>query len=196
MKIILSALLVLAAVSAQAADVYKIDTKASSVAWKGSKKMGSSHNGAIAVKEGDVTVDKGQVKSANVVIDMATITNADLTDPDYNKKLVGHLSTDDFFNVAKFPTSAFKITSVAPVAKSKDEVTVKGDLTIKGVTHPIEFPAKVTVGKDSVTGTAKVKVDRTKWGLKYGSGNIFKELTADKVINDEFELDLNLVAKK
>ncbi|KYG61212.1 YceI family protein [Bdellovibrio bacteriovorus] len=194
MKLVLSALLVLSAVSAQAADVYKIDTKASTVAWKGTKKVGSAHDGAIAVKEGDVTVDKGQLKSANIVIDMATITNNDVKDAEYNKKLVGHLSNDDFFNVPKFPTSTFKLTKVTP--KSKEEVTVKGELTIKGVTQPIEFPAKVVVGKDTVTGTAVVKVDRTKWGIKYGSGNFFKELAGDKIISDEFELNLNLVAKK
>ncbi|MPS55505.1 YceI family protein [Alcaligenaceae bacterium SAGV3] len=63
-------------------------------------------------------------------------------------------------------------------------------------THPIEFPAKVTVDKGVATGEAVVKIDRTKWGLKYGSGNFFKELAGDKIINDEFELTLKLVAKK
>jgi polyisoprenoid-binding protein YceI len=126
---------------------------------------------------------------------MTTISDEDLkSNPEYQKKLVGHLSSDDFFKVTKFPTSTFKITSVT--AKSKNEVTVKGDLTIIGNTQPIEFPAKVTTDKGTMTGEATVKLDRTKWGLKYGSGNFFKELTADKVINDDFELNLKLVAKK
>jgi polyisoprenoid-binding protein YceI len=127
---------------------------------------------------------------------MATITNEDLKDsPDYQKKLVGHLSSDDFFGVAKHPTSTFKFLSITP-GKAKDEDTVKGELTMIGKTNPIEFPAKVTVDKGVVRGEAQIKIDRTKWGLKYGSGNFFKELTADKVINDEFELNLKLVAKK
>ncbi len=196
-KYILTAVLTMMTASAFAADVYKIDTKASSVAWKGFKKMGSSHNGGVAVKEGEVTLDKkGQLTAGTVVIDMATITNEDLKDsPEYQKKLVGHLSNEDFFNVPKFPTSTFTLKSVT-AGKAKGEVVVKGELTMIGQTQPIEFPAKVTTDKGVVTGEAVVKVDRTKWGLKYGSGNFFKELAADKIISDEFEMTLKLVAKK
>lgn len=195
LKTVFAALVFMVAAHAQAAEVYKIDTKASTVVWKGTKKVGSFHEGGIAVKEGDVTLDKkGQISAGNVVIDMTTITNTDLKDADYNKKLVGHLSNEDFFNTPKFPTSAFKITGVT--AKGKNELIVKGELTMIGKTNPIEFPAKVTVDKGVVTGEALVKIDRTKWGLKYGSGNFFKELAGDKIINDEFELALKLVAKK
>ena len=152
------------------------------------------HNGHIAVKEGQVEVEKGQVKSGTVAIDMATISNEDLKDADYNKKLVGHLSSEDFFNAAKYPTSTFKVTSVVP---GKDNnVTVKGELTMIGQTQPIEFPATVTVKDGVMTGDAVVKVDRTKWGLKYGSDSFFKELAGDKIISNEFELTLKLVAKK
>ncbi|AHZ84495.1 YceI family protein [Bdellovibrio bacteriovorus] len=195
LKTVFAAFVFVVAAHAQAADVYKIDTKASTVAWKGTKKVGDSHNGGISVKEGQVTVDKGQLTGGSVVVDMTTITNEDVKDAGYNKKLVGHLSTEDFFNAGKFPTSTFKITSVAP-SKNKGEVLVKGDFTMIGGTHPIEFPAKVTVDKGVATGEAVVKIDRTKWGLKYGSGNFFKELAGDKIINDEFELTLKLVAKK
>ncbi|MFM6927293.1 MAG: YceI family protein [Bdellovibrio sp.] len=196
MRTIFAALVLVFASVAGAADVYKIDAQASSVAWKGIKKTGSSHHGLIAVKDGEIQVDKkGTVTGGQINIDMAKISNEDLKDnPEYQKKLVGHLSNDDFFNVTKFPTSSFKLTSLTP--KSKDEVLVKGELTMIGKTNPIEFPAKITTDKGVMTGEAVVKVDRTKWGLKYGSGNIFKELTADKIINDEFELTLKLVAKK
>ncbi|UYL09941.1 YceI family protein [Bdellovibrio sp. SKB1291214] len=174
---------------------YKVDTKESTVAWKGTKKAGSAHNGNISVKDGEVQVDsKGQITSGQINIDMATITNEDVKDAEYNKKLVGHLASNDFFDIAKYPTSSFKVLSVTPAANG--QVTVKGELTMIGKTNPIEFPAKVTVDKGVATAEATVKVDRTKWGLKYGSGNFFKELTADKVINDEFEMNLKLVAKK
>lgn len=196
MKMVLGALAFLVASSVYAADIYKIDSKESSVSWKGSKKMGSSHHGMILVKEGDVTFDKkGQLSAGQVVIDMGTISNEDLKDsPEYQKKLVGHLSSEDFFNVSKFPTATFKVTSVTP--KAKNEAVVKGELTMIGKTNPIEFPVKFTMDKGVATGEALVKIDRTKWGLKYGSGNFFKELAADKIISDEFELNLKLVAKK
>ncbi len=193
MKFVLGAL-VFVAVSAQAAETYKIDTAASSVAWKGFKKMGSSHDGGISVKEGTVTVDKNKVTGGEVVVDMKTITNNDLKDSaDYQKKLLGHLSNADFFNVEKYPTSTFKITKVSTV---KNETIVKGDLTMIGQTNPVEFPIKVMIDKGTATGEGTVKIDRTKWGLKYGSGNFFKELAGDKIISDEFELTLKIVAKK
>lgn len=198
---LLFAALALVASTAHAADTsktetYKIDTKASSVGWKGFKKAGSSHHGAIAIKDGEVLVDKkGQLTSGVFNVDMATISNEDLKDSaEYQKKLVGHLSSADFFDVTKYPTSTFKLLSITP--KEKGQVMVKGELTMIGKTNPIEFPAKITTAKGVVTGEAVVKVDRTAWGLKYGSGNFFKELTADKIISDEFELNLKLVAKK
>lgn len=179
------------------AEVYVLDTKASTVDWKGTKKIGEKfHNGKIQVKGGEVTTDKkNNVTGGNVVIDMTTITNDDLAaDKDSQAKLVGHLSNEDFFNVKKYPTSTFKIKSVS--AQAKDEVLVKGDLTMIGKTQAIEFPAKIKAEAGALTGDAVVKIDRTKWGLKYGSGNIFKELSADKIINDEIELTLKLVANK
>lgn len=183
--------------AAVAAETYKVDTAASTIEWKGSKKIGSSHNGNIKVQSGEIMVENNMIKSGQVVADMKTITNTDLTDADYNKKLVGHLSSADFFNVEKNPTATFKITSVsAGKGKVAGEVTVKGEFTIIGATQPIEFPAIVNFDKGVATGKGTLKIDRTKFGLKYNSGNFFKDLAGDKIINDEFELTLNLVAKK
>jgi polyisoprenoid-binding protein YceI len=186
------------AVPAFAADVLKIDASASSVGWKGTKKMGSAHNGNISIKEGSVTFDpKGLLTAGNFVVDMGSISNEDLKGtPDYQKKLVGHLASPDFFDVAKHPNASFKITGVKPNPKNKNEVTVSGDFTMIGKTNSITFPAKISAEKGVASGEATIKIDRTKWGLKYGSGNFFKELTADKIISDEFELTLKLVAKK
>lgn len=184
--------------SLASAETYKVDTAASKVEWLASKKIGKTHNGEIKVKSGEVqTDDTGKIKSMNVVIDMKTISNIDLKDDaEYQKKLVDHLSSDDFFKVDKFPESTFKLTSITPKAGSKDEYVLKGDLTIVGKTQAIELPAKITTDKSTVTGTAKLTIERLKWGIQYGSGNIFKSLTADKIINDTFDLTLNLIAKK
>ena len=196
MRTTLAAALVFFGVSAFA-DVYKIDPAASTVAWKAGKKIGSFHNGDIKVKGGQVETDaKGMVKSANVVVDMKTIANEDLKDsPDNQKKLVGHLSSDDFFKVDKHPESTFKLTALTPKA-AKGEYMAKGDLTILGKTNPVEFPVSIKEEKGVLKGTGTMTIERLKWGLQYGSGSIFKSLTADKIINDSFDLTLNLVAKK
>jgi polyisoprenoid-binding protein YceI len=177
------------------AGTYKVDPTASNLNWKGTKKVGKVHEGTIAVKDGEiVTNDKNEVTGGMFAIDMTTIADKDMaTDPDSQKKLVGHLSSPDFFNVQKYPTSTFKITSITK--KGNDHI-VKGDLTMVGKTNPIEFPAKITTDKNRWMGEGKIKIDRTKWDLKYGSGNYFKELTQDKIINNEIEFDVKVVAKK
>ncbi len=178
-----------------AATVFKIDTKESKIEWTGSKNIGGSHNGEIKLKAGELTVEKDLVKSGSFEADMATITNLDLKDETFNKKLVGHLSSEDFFNIAKYPTSKFVVKSVT-AGKAKGEMTIKGDLTMLDKTVEVEVPATMKIENNKATGEAKMKLDRTNWGLKYGSGNFFKELAADKVIKDEFELTLKLVATK
>lgn len=178
------------------ADTLKVDSAASRVEWRAGKKIGSFHNGKVNIKNGSVEVGaKGEVKAAEVVVDMKTITNEDLTDPTYNKKLVGHLSSEDFFKVEQFPDSTFKLKGVKAKG-GKDEYEVTGDLTIIGKTQQVTFPAKFSIENGVLQGSGAITVERLKWGLQYGSGSIFKTLTADKIINDTFELKLTIVAKK
>jgi polyisoprenoid-binding protein YceI len=180
---------------ASAPVIYRIDTATSTIDWKGTKKIGSSHNGQVKIQSGELSIENNSIKGGQIVVDMKTISNLDLKDQENNKKLVGHLSSPDFFNVAKFPTSVFKITS-ATAGKTKETLLIKGDFTMVGQTQSVEVPATVTFSNDGATGEATIKIDRTRWGLKYGSGNFFKELAGDKIINDEFELTFKLSAKK
>ena len=177
--------------------LFKLDTTKSTVTWTGFKKVGSPHTGNISISEGQLEMKKGEIAGGMFKVDMASLTDNDLKDnAEYQQKLVGHLKSPDFFDVTKKgnESSTFKILKVQK--KSATEVLVTGELTMIGATHPIEFPATLKIEKDMITSQAKVKIDRTKWGLKYGSGDFFKELAADKIISNEFELDLNLTAKK
>lgn len=169
-----------------------IDASASTLKWIG-KKVTGQHDGTVNLKSGQVLMDKGALTGGEFVVDMTTIKVDDLKDADSNAKLTGHLKSDDFFSVEKNPTALFKITQAAPGAV-KGTHSVTGDLTIKGVTHPVTFPVTVTEkdGKTQAKGT--VSVDRTKYDIKYGSGKFFKGL-GDKVIHDDFTIELTLVAK-
>ena len=80
-------------------------------------------------------------------------------------------------------------------AEGVREVTIAGDLTIKGVTQRISFPAKAGVKGDIASATGKVTIDRTKFGLKYGSKSFFESI-GDKAIYDNFDLTFNVIAKK
>jgi polyisoprenoid-binding protein YceI len=106
---------------------------------------------------------------------------------------MGHLASDDFFSVVKFPESKMVITKVTSVAG--DEYHFLADLTIKGVTNPVEFNAKFTLNGDKLTSEGVITVNRTLFGIKYGSGSFFQGL-GDKVIYDDFTLTFNVVAQK
>lgn len=171
---------------------YSVDTTASKVEWTG-KKVTGAHNGTINVKSGSVMIDGKKIVGGEFVIDMTTIKDVDLTDAEYNKKLIGHLSSDDFFSIQKFGEAKLVVKTVKETAPGKAEIT--GDLTIKGKTNPITFPAEVKWEGDKVMASGKMMIDRTKYDIKYNSGKFFQNL-GDKLINDEFELSFNLSAKK
>jgi polyisoprenoid-binding protein YceI len=71
---------------------------------------------------------------------------------------------------------------------------INGDLTIKDITHPIGFDAQINYADDSVTSSGKIVIDRTKYAMRFRSGNFFKDL-GDTLIYNEFELDVKFTAK-
>lgn len=198
LQFVMAALVTIFAAQAHA-DTYKVDTGASTITWKATKKVKGGHDGTVPVKEGTVEVDKkNDVTSANIVADMTKIKDIDMatSSPADAKKLEGHLSSPDFFDVAKYPTATFKLTKIEKTATGH---TAKGDLTMIGVTKPIEFPVTFKVDKGIATGEGKAVIKRDQWGLKYGSEGLLGKIqgfTVDKVINNEFELGFKITAKK
>jgi len=172
-------------------NTFKIENS-SSVKWVG-KKITGQHAGNIGIRGGNLTFT-GDVLTAGVVnVDMSSITVTDIpASDDMNGKLVGHLKSPDFFDVQKYPDAKLEITSSE---KTKKGLKVKGNLTFIGKTNPIEFDAVVTKSAKTTNLKSDVMIDRTIWGLKYGSGSFFKGL-GDKAINNEFLLSVDLNAKK
>lgn len=169
---------------------FEVDTKESKVYWTG-KKVSGEHTGYLSIGSGTVFVNNNKVVSADINMDLTSIECTDL-EGEWKDKLVGHLKSDDFFSVEKHPNGIFKITSVK---NSGGQQKVVGDLTIKGITHEISFPAEVSVNGEKVTANGTASIDRTKWNIKYGSGKFFSDL-GDKMISDEFEIKFELTANK
>ena len=167
----------------------KIDFKPSDavVKWTGNK-IGGGHNGEIKVKSGNLELKEGNIVKGSVVIDMKSITCKDLENETYNKKLVDHLNSDDFFGVEKFPTATFSIVKAGKFNNGKASVT--GKLTIKGKTEPITFE----VTKLNNIYKTQLKVDRSKFDVRYGSNSFFDNL-GDKAIDNIFLLDILLTVK-
>ncbi|HEX2787189.1 MAG TPA: YceI family protein [Ignavibacteria bacterium] len=166
-----------------------VDVNNSIVNWKASKVTGK-HNGTVKIKDGTIYVQNGQVTGGNFNIDMNTITVSDLTG-ESNQKLTGHLKSNDFFSVESNPTSSFVITEIGPGTNGATN-TIKGNLTIKGITKPVQFPANIQVNNGKVTAKATFDIDRTEYDIKYGSGKFFEGI-GDKAIHDNFNIELDLM---
>ncbi len=184
LKTIAIALVAFVTITANAQDK-KINAAKSKISWVGEKVTGK-HEGTINVKDGALTFKKDKLTGGNVTVDMNSLQVTDLKAGEGKEKLEGHLKAPDFFGTDKFATSKIVFKSVK--AKTAGVYTVTADLTIKNITKPVTFD--LAVAKNSATTT--FKVDRTKYGIEYGSGSIFDNL-GDKAIYDEFTLTVNLV---
>lgn len=161
----------------------KVEVKSSKIVWKGYKVVGS-HEGTLDLKSGSLSFDNEQLIGGEFVIDMSSLICTDLSG-EYKGKLEGHLKSGDFFDVDKFPSSSLNFTAVT--SSGKNSYDIAANLTIKGITKPISFKASVYGNK----ATANIKVDRTKFNVKYGSGSFFEGLK-DNMIYDEFDLVIDL----
>ena len=171
---------------------YVVDKTASKVKWL-AKKVTGQHSGSITFANGSIVGTDNKISGGTFVIDMKTLVDEDITDAGMKAKLMGHLASDDFFSIEKFPESKMEIKKVTPVAG--DEFKFLADLTIKGITNPVEFNAKVTASGDKLNAEGVITVNRTLYGIKYGSGSFFQGL-GDKVIYDDFTLTFSVVAQK
>ena len=160
----------------------EVNTESSVVKWTGYKVTGQ-HEGTIMIKKGSLTFKNNVLVGGKFVIDMSTINTTDL-EGDYKKKLDGHLKADDFFGVEKHKTASMVFTTIK---QNGANYIVNADLTIKGITNKVKF--KMQVSENSAI--ANLKIDRTKFDIKYGSASFFDDLK-DRAIYDEFDLNVNL----
>lgn len=161
----------------------QLKASASSIHWVGEKVTGK-HEGTISIKEGFLEFDDEELVGGYVVVDMESMNVTDL-EGEYKNKLEGHLKSDDFFGVANHKTAILKFTEVN---KEGDVYEIEGEITIKGTTEKISFELEI----DENTATSQVEIDRTKFGIKYGSSSFFDNLK-DKAIDNNFKLNVKLV---
>ena len=167
------------------AQTKQVDASKSTVAWIG-KKITGQHDGTVGLKSGALNFKNNKLAGGTFTVDMSVLTVKDIPTGKGKEDLEGHLKADDFFGTTKYPNANLVFKKIA--SKGDGLYTVTGDLTIKGITKPITFDMATTAN----TATTTLKVDRTAYGIKYKSGNFFKDL-GDKTIDDIFELNVALV---
>ena len=180
MKTLLLLTIVLVGTAFTTNPIERKEVKESTITWTGKKILGS-HTGTIDLKSGYLEMEGDALVGGMFEVDMTSLKNSDL-DPDYKVKLEGHLKSGDFFNVEEFPTATLAIKGAR---KKGSTYNVMGDLTIKGITEAVNF--EIVMGKSAARAT--VVIDRTKYDIRYGSGDFFDDL-GDKTISNNFELDV------
>lgn len=183
-----------AATASDAAKTYSVNTSESVIHWEGYKPGKYSHNGVVHLENGSIAVENGKIQSGNFTIDMTSLENHDLTDPEDKAKLEGHLKSGDFFEVEKYPEGSFEITGIEPATGNPGAThLIKGNLTLKGITKSIEVPATVNIEGDKLTAeTPEFVIDRTEWKVNFNSG--IMGTVGDALIADDVKMRIELEA--
>ena len=181
------------------ADSYKVDVDSSTIQWIGRKVTGE-HDGNLKILYGNVRkyldTEQKEVIKGNIVIDMTTITNNDIENKEYQKYFVDHLNSSDFFDVAHFSKSQLKILDNIILSNdSSGNMMITAEITIKGITQKVEFPAKIEFIDDLATAVGTIDIDRTLFDIRYKSKSFFPEM-GDYFIYDDFTLNFIIKAKK
>lgn len=180
-------------VAVTVAELMNVDTSASVLNWKGTK-PGGAHNGTVALKSGNLSLENGVLKAGEFVVDMETITNVDMKGSDGAVGIEGHLKSADFFDVATYPTSTFIITNVEDV---QGKLAVTGNLQIKEITKSVTIAATISTENDVTVFKSEIfTIDRADFNVKYKSKSFFslKELK-DKFVDDLIEMSFVVKTK-
>jgi len=177
--------------------VYQLDPTASVLEWTG-RNFNNRHYGRIPFSGGDLIITAGELRRGEITLDMTGISNLDLQDETYRQLLISHLKSDDFFAVDRYPAASIKISGWQPIAAATPgapDHKVQGELTIKGITRTIDFPAAVSPQDDgSLKAQAAFDIDRTAWNINYGSGKLFEKLGMH-LVHDRIDIELFIVAR-
>ena len=178
--------------------VYQVNAAESLIRWTG-RNLFNHHHGTVKLLSGEITASNGALRSARFEIDMNTIACEDLTDQAWNDMLIRHLQDADFFLTSLHPTALFVVDSAESIpgaTAGTPNFILKGSLTLRGVTKPLEFPAVIaTADGNRVTGQAQIEIDRTDFGSIYGSSRFFRFL-GKHVVNDHIHLHLKIHADR
>lgn len=179
---------------------YKVETSKSTVKWHGSKAVGmGEHNGTINISSGTLHSESGVLTSGSFELDMKSIAVTDELDEKSKGMLIGHLQSDEFFNVEKFATAKFEISKVEAKADGENTHVITGNLTIRDSVKSISFPANVSINDLGIVAKAKVTINRLDWGINYDKEKMSLSEAAQQtakngIVSNEIGFELNIQA--
>lgn len=172
---------------------YVFDPSASEVKWTGGKKIVINYfdNGTINLKSGFINFDAGQITEGEILFDMNSINTTSTGRGSDEDRLTGHLKSEDFFEVETYPEAKFVVNTSE---RNNQDYILRGELTLKGETHPLDIPIKAVMESGNIVLAGVTEVDRTTWNVRFGSDKFFDNL-GDNVINDMFTLEFKIVGR-
>ena len=183
----------------QSGMVFTVDSTDSKIKFIGHG-VGKKHPGHFRLQSGNVSVNDNRITGGDFIINIRSLELEEKGDM-FQQKLRPHLLSGDFFDADKFGIAKFEITSVEPYQKDKDKDTsiveganfnVSGNLTIKGETRNITFPARIDLDNDALKAKADFVIDRTQWKMNYGNDKTL----GDKFISEKVNIKMDLVARR
>lgn len=162
---------------------YTFDQSASKVSWVGSKVSGA-HDGGFGTFKGTVDVGDGAPEKSKVDVQI----DADSLTSD-TEKLTGHLKSPDFFDTKTHPKALFVSTEIKKGGEKGATHTITGNLTIKGITKSVTFPATVSLGADTANVDAEFAINRRDFSLNYAG-------MPNDLIRDDVLIKLAIRARK
>jgi polyisoprenoid-binding protein YceI/rhodanese-related sulfurtransferase len=175
---------------------YVLDIEQSAIGWTG-RNPNTTHHGTVRLSGGEIFIKNGLI-TGNMTVDMTTIRNINLEGDPLQPVLIRHLMSDDFFFTEMFPEAVFTITAARPIegaTQSEPNFEVEGALELMGIKKEMSFVANAS---REPGGEVKIEshfdVDRTQWGIIYGSARFFEKLGMHLVF-DHISAQLHLVAR-
>jgi rhodanese-related sulfurtransferase/polyisoprenoid-binding protein YceI len=177
--------------------IYRVKADESLIEWTG-RNVNKKHYGALKVSRGELTVKDESIKGS-FEIDMTSIKDFDLDGDELQPVLLSHLKSEDFFLVKMFPRAFFILNSATLLEKSSlssPNFEVKGSLDLRGIKKGITFPATVNpLPEGGAMVEAHFDIDRTRWGVIYGSSRFFEHLGMHLVF-DLISIQLRIVVER
>ena len=170
---------------------FQIQKASSTVNWTGKKVLGL-HTGSINIASGFIEIIDDTIVGGEILIDMTSIVITDIDDKKTKQEFFEHLLNDDFFSVEKFQTSKLVINSPSTIENTKSKI--EATLTIKDISHPVNFKATVEIFTNTLHSMGEIVIDRTMYNIRYGSGKFIDNL-GDKLIYDDFVLQFKIVGQ-
>jgi len=178
-----------------ASDTLYVNLENSKINWTGRKVTGE-HTGTLNLADGWIIIQQDYLMGGKLIFDMTSINNTDLESPEWKKKLEDHLMAKDFFFADSFPHAVLEIKNHPQILddNSKTYNQLIADLTIRGITHEINFPLEISQTKSIHNAEGTIDIDRTLFNIRYKSGTFFEDL-GDRMIYDDFTVQFSVQTK-